>query len=89
MRLAFVTPPVLKGKRPAERTAGCTHVVYLAPNTYELTVVALVEQSGLHEVSYHDMVYDKWSRQRFVEWLRHDESEVYLMWTVNLSIDND
>ena len=89
MRLAFITPPVLKGKRPAERTAGCTHVVYLAPNTYELTVVALVEQSGLHEVSYHDMVYDKWSRQRFVEWLQHDENEVYVMWTVNLSIDND
>lgn len=89
MRLAFITPPVLKGKRPAERTAGCTHVVYLAPNTYELTVVALVEQSGQHQVTYHDMVYDKWSQRQFVEWLQQDTSEVYLMWTVNLSIDND
>ena len=89
MRLVFITPPVLKGKRPAERTAGCTHVVYLAPNTYELTVVALVEQSGVHEVSHCDMVYDKWSRQQYINWLQHDTSEVYLMWTVNLSIDND
>ena len=89
MRLAFITPPVLIGKRPAERTAGCTHVVYLAPNTYELTVVALVEQSGVHEVSHCDMVYDKWSRQQYINWLQHDTNEVYLMWTVNLSIDND
>lgn len=89
MRLAFITPPVLKGKRPAERTAGCTHVVYLAPNTYELTVVALVEQSGVHEVSHCDMVYDKWSRQQYINWLQHDTNEVYLMWTVNLAIDND
>lgn len=89
MQLTFVTPPVLVGKRPAERTAGCTHVVYLAPNTYELTVVAMVEQSGLHEVTCRDFVYDKSRRDDFERWLHDDTSDVYLMWTVNLSIDND
>lgn len=89
MRIAFITPPVLTGKRPAERTAGCTHVVYQAPNTYELTVVAMVEQSGLHQVAYQDFAYDKRSRQDFIDFLEQDNSEVYLMWTVNLSIDND
>lgn len=89
MRLTFVTPPVLVGKRPTERTAGCTHVVYLAPNTYELTVVAMVEQDGKHRVRCRDFVYDKQRRADFVRWLQHDDSDIYLMWTVNLSIDND
>ena len=80
---------MLVGKRPAERTAGCTHVVYLAPNTYELSVVAMVEQSGLHQVARHDFVYDHGTRRDFEHWLADDKSDVYLMWTVNLSIDND
>lgn len=88
MKLAFVTPPVLVGKRPAERTAGCTHVTYLAPNIYELSVVAMVERSA-HQVVCRDFVYDKGSRKSFVKWLETDDSHVYLMWTVNLSIDND
>ena len=46
MKLTFLIPPVLDGKNPAERTAGCTRVVYLAPNIYELTVVALLEKEG-------------------------------------------
>ena len=89
MHLTFVTPPVLVGKRPAERTAGCTHVVYLAPNTYELMVVAMVEQSGQHRVECKDFVYDRGKRSDFERWLQSDDSDIYLMWTVNLSIDND
>ncbi|MBR1475490.1 MAG: radical SAM protein [Muribaculaceae bacterium] len=89
MQLAFITPPVFVGKRPAERSAGCTHVVYLAPNIYELTVVAMVEQSALHQVTYRDFVSDNIGPKGFVSWLKTDNSEVYLMWTVNLSIDND
>ena len=80
---------MLVGKRPAERTAGCTHVVYLAPNTYELTVIAMIEQSGLHQVVCHDFVYDHGTRRDFEHWLADDKSDVYLMWTVNLSIYND
>lgn len=89
MRLTFVTPPLLVGKRPAERTAGCTHVVYLAPNTYELTVMAVLEQSGVHQVRRQDFIYDKRGRKAFCDFLSADDSDIYLMWTVNLSIDND
>ena len=67
---------MLVGKRPAERTAGCTHVVYLAPNTYELSVVAMVEQSGLHQVTRHDFVYDHGTRRDFEHWLADDKSDV-------------
>ena len=42
MKITFLVPPVLDGNRPAERSAGCTRVVYLAPNIYELTVIGVV-----------------------------------------------
>ena len=88
MRVTFVTPPVLQGRRPAERTAGCTHVVYQAPNTYELTVAAVLEEAG-HEVRCRDFVYDGLCAADFERWLAADDSEVYLIWAVNLSIGND
>ena len=40
MKITFITPPSLDGYKPAERTAGCTRVVYDMPNIYELTVLA-------------------------------------------------
>jgi radical SAM superfamily enzyme YgiQ (UPF0313 family) len=89
MRVTFVIPPVLQGKRPAERTAGCTHVVYLAPNIYELTVAAVVEQDPRNQVRYVDCVYDKYSHRRFERFLDGDDSEVYCVWMVNLSLVND
>ena len=46
MKLTFLVPPTFDNKQPAERTAGCTRVVYLAPNIYELTVVAFLEANG-------------------------------------------
>ena len=46
MKLTFLVPPVLDHNKPAERTAGCTRIVYAAPNIYELTVVAVLEQEG-------------------------------------------
>lgn len=46
MKLTFLVPPVLDHNKPAERTAGCTRIVYAAPNIYELTVVSVLEEEG-------------------------------------------
>ncbi|MBP5561051.1 MAG: radical SAM protein [Muribaculaceae bacterium] len=90
MKITFLVPPILDGsKQPAERTAGCTRVVYLAPNMYELTVAAVVEQAGDHDVRYRDFIYDKKGKDAFVKFLEQDDSELYFIWTVNLSIDSD
>lgn len=90
MKITFIVPPVLDGsKQPAERTAGCTRVVYLAPNIYELTVAAVLERDTDHEVRYRDFVYNKTSREQFDNFLRDDDSDIYCIWTVNLSIEND
>ncbi|MEI8087856.1 MAG: radical SAM protein [Paludibacter sp.] len=90
MKITFLIPPAIDGNLPAERTSGCTHVVYATPNMYELTVVGLLEREGYkHEVFYEDFVYDNQDKQAFVDFLSTDNSTVYLMWSVNLSIKND
>ena len=88
MKLTFLVPPVLDHNKPAERTAGCTRIVYAAPNIYELTVVAVLEQEGYTPI-YRDFVYYKTSRKKFEKFLKEDDSDIYYIWTVNLSIEND
>ncbi len=89
MKLTFIVPPCFDHKQAAERTAGCTRVVYLAPNIYELTVAAVLEQAGKYEVKYRDFVYSGENREAFEDFIGSDDSDIYLMWTVNLSIETD
>ena len=89
MKITFLVPPVLDGNRPAERSAGCTRVVYLAPNIYELTVIGVVENEKLGEVDYQDFVFYKKNEQDYREFLKKDNSDIYCIWTVNLSIESD
>jgi radical SAM superfamily enzyme YgiQ (UPF0313 family) len=89
MKITFLVPPVLDGNRPAERSAGCTRVVYLAPNIYELTVIGVVENEKLGEVDYQDFVFYKKNEQDYRQFLKNDNSDIYCIWTVNLSIESD
>lgn len=89
MKIAFIIPPAADPKvRPAERTAGCTRVVYPAPNIYELTTAAFLEQQG-HTVSYHDFIYPRRSTADLDRFLAADDSDAYAIWSVNLGIDDD
>lgn len=89
MKITFLVPPVLDGNRPAERSAGCTRVVYLAPNIYELTVIGVVENEKLGEVAYEDFVFYNKKLQDYRQFLSNDNSDIYCIWTVNLSIESD
>lgn len=89
MKLTFLIPPCFDHKQPAERTAGCTRVVYQAPNIYELTVAAVLEQNPADKVCYRDFIYTRTSEKQFVDFIAGDGSDVYLMWTVNLSVQTD
>jgi radical SAM superfamily enzyme YgiQ (UPF0313 family) len=82
-------PPVFNPKeRPAERTAGCTTMVYPMVNIYELTVAAVLEKEG-HEVAYEDFISTKRNVRKLENFLRQDSSDAYVFWSVNLSIQND
>ena len=87
--ITFLIPPAIDGNPPAERTSGCTRVIYATPNIYELTVVALLEEKGYKNIQYNDFVYDNRTREDLIAFLKTDENLIYFMWTVNLSIEND
>lgn len=88
MKITFLTPPALDGYKPAERTAGCTRLVYDMPNIYELTVAAVLEEMN-YEVAYKNFVLDKASPSNCFSFLKNDDSNCYIFWSVNLSILTD
>lgn len=88
MKISVITPPPINGVKPAERTAGCTRVVYAMPNIYELTVAALLEQEG-YEVVCTDFVLRNESLADLDNYLSTDVSDCYCFWSVNLSMEAD
>lgn len=87
IKVCFLVPPVLIGEHPAERSSGCTRVVYPTPNIYELQVAACVEQNFL--VTYLDCINHSLSIEQMLEKVQQHPSDVYSIWTVNLSVKND
>ncbi|MCM1291447.1 MAG: B12-binding domain-containing radical SAM protein [Prevotella sp.] len=89
LKITFLIPPVFRNDvKPAERSAGCTRIVYPFPNIYELTVAALFEEMGW-KVRYRDFVYYNESPQKLEEFIEADDSDIYCIWGVNLSIPDD
>jgi radical SAM superfamily enzyme YgiQ (UPF0313 family) len=88
MKTTFLTPPALDRQKPAERTAGCTRVVYNMPNIYELTVAAMLEKEG-YEVCYKHFVLEEATKKDCFDFLKSDNSDCYCFWSVNLSISTD
>jgi len=88
MKITFLIPPTFNSERPAERTAGCTTVVYPMVNIYELTIAAILEGEG-YTVAYEDFISTKRDIQCFKRFLDDDKSDIYIFWSVNLSVKND
>lgn len=89
LKITFLIPPVFRDDvKPAERSAGCTRIVYPFPNLYELTLAAVLEREG-YEVRLRDFVYESERPEDLDAWLRKDDSNVYCIWGVNLSIPDD
>jgi radical SAM superfamily enzyme YgiQ (UPF0313 family) len=63
-------------------------MVYPMINIYELTVAALLENEG-YTVGYEDFITTRRSTDMFRRFLERDTSDIYLIWAVNLSIQND
>ena len=87
MKITFIVPPSLDGELPAERTAGCTRLVYPMPNIYELIVAAMLEKE--HEVRYRDFVMEEEGEKHLRRFLAGDASDCYMLWSVNLSLATD
>ena len=50
MKLTFLVPPCYDNKQPAERSAGCTRIVYPMINIYELTAAAALRARGVADI---------------------------------------
>ena len=87
MIITFIVPPSLDGELSAERTAGCTRLVYPMPNIYELIVAAILEKE--HDVRYHDFVLEGENEKHLEQFLADDKSNCYMLWCVNLSLETD
>lgn len=90
MKITFLTPPELIGHQPAERTAGCTRVVYPMPNIYELMVAAVLEEEGVHDITRCDFGFDgNGNEDDLRRFIASRDADIYFIWTVNLSIQSD
>lgn len=88
-KITFLIPPVFdRATKPAERSAGCTRIVYPFPNIYELTVAAVFEEAGW-EVALRDFVYADEKPADLERFLVEESADVYALWCVNLSIVDD
>ncbi|MDR1763744.1 MAG: B12-binding domain-containing radical SAM protein [Dysgonamonadaceae bacterium] len=89
MTFTFLTPPSVDPKiKPAERTAGCTRVVYDMPNIYSLTIAAILEKMNF-AVKNADFVLDRKSFDDFQKFVKRDTADCYCFWSVNLAIETD
>lgn len=89
MKITFLVPPCFDNRQPAERSAGCTRIVYPMINIYELTLAAYLREKLPCECVLKDFVYPPLPVDDFEEFLQCDDSDIYFIWAVNLSINSD
>lgn len=88
MKISFINPPVYKGTRNIERVFGCTYTIYAFPNIYVLGYAALLKQHGF-EAEYIDAANEGMPERTFFDWLKNDNSSLYVIYSVFLSMDID
>lgn len=88
MKVTFVDSPVKRGERVPERVFGCTFGLYPMPNILLLYSAAALEDAG-HETVYLNCPLSGIGVQDFHRFLKNDESDVYVFYSVNLSREID
>jgi anaerobic magnesium-protoporphyrin IX monomethyl ester cyclase len=87
-KITFLIPPPLDGKRVVERVFGCNYGLYPIPNIFLLTAAAVIGKEN-YLVSYVDAPVEKMNKNSFLSYLGNDDSSVYCLYTVNLSLNTD
>ncbi|MFW6030767.1 MAG: cobalamin-dependent protein, partial [Halanaerobiales bacterium] len=88
MKVTFLDLPSFKDGKRVEKVFGCTHTVYPIPNVFSLTMASILENEG-YETEYYDVSNEKWSKKKFIDFIEKDESDLYVIHSVNLSMDSD
>lgn len=88
MKATFLIPPPLDGKLSAERIFGCNYGIYYQPNIFILYSMSVLEEAGC-EIDFMDCSIDNIERDEFLDFIKKDNSEIYIFYTVFLSKDSD
>ena len=89
MKITFLTPPSLdESPKPAERIFGCSYGLYPIPHIFALTAAAVLEEAG-YVVEYVDGALENWMEEEFRSFAEQDDSDVYCLYSVNLSKKTD
>lgn len=88
MKITFVTPPPLDGKPAAERIFGCNYGIYMQQNIFILYPATILRNTG-HEVRVLDCPIEGIDEQGLNNFLKKDDSDVYVFYTVFLSKKTD
>lgn len=88
MKITFIDPPNYKTKISVERVFGCNLTIYPIPNIFTLTIAAVLKDNG-YQVGYIDAANLGWREKRFLDFLKHDDSDILSIHSVNLSQEAD
>lgn len=87
MKITFLMPPALKGKAP-ERIFGCNYGLFYQPNIFILYPSAMLEKKR-HKVVVLDCPLEKISWDKLKNYLKNDNSDLYVFYTVFLAEETD
>lgn len=88
MKATFITPPPLDGKPAAERIFGCNYGIYPTPNIFILILAAILKNCDF-KVEIKDFSTAELELEEFVTYLKSDDSDIYIFYTVFLSKKTD
>jgi len=86
MKISYIEP-IPKNNKRVERIFGCSYANYPFPNLYVLIIFALMEKK--HEVCYNQEFLNLLDEKSIKRFLDRDRSDIYLIFSVNLSMDTD
>jgi len=86
MKISYIEP-IGQNKKKFERIFGCSYTNYPFPNIYMLIILALLEKK--YQVSYLQNPLFFADNESAKNFLSSDKSDVYLIFSVNLSMETD
>ena len=87
MKVTFVTPPAIDSKAP-ERLFGCNYGYFFQPNIFMLYSASVLEKEG-HKVKVIDCPVEGIGVEKFMEFLKKDDSDAYVIYSVFLAEKTD
>jgi len=88
MKVTFLIPPSLDGKPVAERIFGCNYGIYTQQNIFILYPATVLKEKG-YDVCVKDCPIEKVNKEEFIRYIKKDNSDVYVFYTVFLSKTTD